>query len=132
MSPIMNPIKTTARLASAAAVLAFGAADPAAAGSHSLTMKPLHGVSFDAGAERAVSYFVAERGACKLVVTLAPEPDWDNGASQTYRRVEATVAAEKATQLRSEGGRTFEFFCEAGAVAMSVTEVQTVAAGSAR
>lgn len=129
----MNPITTTVRLASVAAVLAFGATDPAAAGSHArLTMKPLHAGSFDAGSERAVGYFVAKSGSCELVVTLAAEPNWENGASQTYRRLEATVAAENGTQLRSESGKTFAFFCEAGAAAMSVSEVRTVAAGPVR
>lgn len=129
----MTSIKTTARFVSVAAALAIGAAGSAAAHSHTrLTMKPLHGVSFDVGSERAVSYFVAEKEACKLVLTLAAGPDWDNGGSQTYRRFEATVAAENATRFRSHEGRSFEFFCETGAAAMSVTEVETVAAGSVR
>ncbi|MGE0023510.1 MAG: hypothetical protein AB7S70_07760 [Hyphomicrobium sp.] len=130
----MNRITIARSFASVAALLAFGATQPASAGSQaSLTMQPLEGVSFDVGSERAVAYFTAHRGSCKLVVTLAAEPDWNNGPSQTYRRFEATVDGGKRTHLRSEtDGSAFEFHCEAGAVAMSVTEMQAVASAPAR
>jgi len=129
----MNRINIARSFASVAAILAFGATQPASANPQSrLTMQPLEGVSFDVGSERAVAYFTANKGSCKLVVALAGEPDWNNGPSQTYRRFEATVDSGMRTQLRSEtDGTALEFHCEAEAVAMSVTEAQTVASAPA-
>ncbi|MGE4247650.1 MAG: hypothetical protein AB7E66_16775 [Parvibaculaceae bacterium] len=130
----MNRITIARSFASVAALLALGAIEPVGAGSQtSFTMQPLEGVSFDVGSERAVAYFTAHKGSCKLVVTLAAEPDWSNDPSQTYRRFEAIVDGGKRTQLRSEtDGSALEFHCEAGAVAMSVTDFQAVASAPAR
>src|SRR5689334_5387527 len=35
-----------------------------------LTMKPLHAVSFDVGRKHAVSYFLTEKGQCKLTLVV--------------------------------------------------------------
>lgn len=130
----MTSIKTIARFASLAAVLAAATAGSVQASETPgrLTMKPLQGISFDAGSQRAVSYFTSENGACELVVTLAGEPDWDHASSLTISRFEATVSPDHATKFRPHTGKVLEFFCEAGAAAMSVTGVEEVAAGSFR
>lgn len=128
----MTSIKTIFCVASLVSVFALGTtALQAAEPQGRLTMKPLYGLSFDSGSKRAVGYFYAENGACKLVITLAGEPDWDQPEAFTYTRFEAKVAAKSATKFR-HAGNVLEFFCEAGATAMSVTGVQQVASESIR
>lgn len=95
-----------------------------------LTMKPLHSISFDVGTERTSGYFIAENGVCKLVVTVAGEPDWSEVQSLTVTRFEASVAAEKAVRYQSEAGKTFEFTCKAGATAMNVSDIEQIASNS--
>lgn len=130
----MTSTKIFARALAVAATLAvapissLNAAEP----SSRVTMKPLHGVSFDLGSERAVGYFLAENDACKLVLTIADEPDWDAEPGFTSTRFEALVAARKTTRFNSAEGKALEFACEAGAVAMNVTHLEKIAASPLR
>ena len=91
------------------------------------TMKPMHGISFDVGAERAVSFFLSENGHCKLVVTLAGEPNWNDIGSFTVTRFEAAISAGKTTRYISTEGKGFEFACASDAQAVSVTALDQVA-----
>jgi uncharacterized low-complexity protein len=128
----MNPTKKIAIAAAFTGLLALANAGAAQAdeASSALTMKPLHGVSFDVGAERAVSYFVSENSQCKLVVTLAGAPNWDDKGSFTATRFEAAILAGKATRYLSSEGKAFEFACAADAQAMNVKQVEQVAAAT--
>ncbi len=109
---------------SAAFALSIGAAG--AADTTSLTMKPLHGISFDAGTERAVGYFTSTGKHCKLVLTLAEEPLSNDSFSST--RFEAAVAAGKATHFNSAHGSSVEFACAADAQSMTATVNKQLAA----
>jgi hypothetical protein len=62
-----------------ALIVGFNAADASKVdiSSEMLTMKPLHGVSFDLGTKRAVSFFSSVAGHCKLVLTYAEPLVWD-------------------------------------------------------
>jgi len=127
----MTSLNSIVRFASLAAVLGLAAASAEAGPSASrLTMKPMHGVSFDFGAEHAIGYFLAEGGACKLVMTRAvADPDADDEfVTFSASRFEATVPPEKATTYRAPEGRVLEFRCESGASAMSITGIDEVAA----
>ncbi len=97
-----------------------------------LTMKPLHGVSFDVGARRAVSYYLNKNGRCELVLTLADAPDWDNGARFEATRFEATIGAGETTRYKSNEGNAIEFACEEAAQTMSVNAVEQIATGAVR
>lgn len=121
----MTSTKTIA-LAIALAAAPIGALNAA----ESLTMKPHHGVSFDVGSERAVSYFLAEDGACKLVLTLAGEPDWDNPRTFAPTRFEARIVAERTIRYSATQGKALEFSCGAGAQTMSVTGIEQIAANA--
>jgi hypothetical protein len=124
----MNTTRNILLSASFIAALALnGTPSQAAAASSTLTMKPLHGISFDVGSERAVSYFLSEAGQCKLVVTLAQAPDADAPAAFTATRFEAAIHAGKATRYTEAGGKTVEFECAADAAAMAVTPIDQVA-----
>jgi hypothetical protein len=126
----MNSTKT---IATAAALLALAHAGTAAAAelASGLTMKPLHGISFDVGAKRAVGYFLSADGQCQLVLTLAGEPDLDDPHTFTATRFEAAIPAAKATRYVSESGEALEFACAPDAQALAVTQVEHVAAAKA-
>lgn len=95
------------------------------------TMKPLHGISFDIGSKRAVSYYLSDRGQCKLVLTLAAVPNWNDVPSFLSTRFEAAIPGGKATRFVSDEGKAIEFTCQANAQAMSVNPVDNLAAGNA-
>jgi hypothetical protein len=119
--------KTTIALAAAfSGLVAVGNAQ-AAEISSTLTMKPLHGISFDVASERAVSYFRSENGQCKLVLTLAGEPDW-NADTFTATRFEAAVLGGKTTRYVSTHGKAIEFACAIDAETMYVKPVEQMAA----
>ena len=125
-------IFTATAIASLAAILGSTSsmATGAAAG---LPMKPLHGVSFDVGTQRAVGYFTSENGQCKLAVTLADGPRWDDEVPAFMAtRFEAAVPAGKTTLLRPVDGSLIEFRCQPGAQTMSVHGVKQLAAGDLR
>jgi len=94
-----------------------------------LTMKPLQGISFDVGTKRAVSYFLREDGICKLVLTLADAPAWDDSSRFNTTRFEAAVGPGNATRYDSSEGKSLDFACLADAQAMSIRPVDEVAVG---
>lgn len=95
-----------------------------------LTMKPQHGVSFAIGSERAVGYFLRENETCKLVLTLAGEPDWDNPGTFVSTRFETVVTAEKTVRYGAKEGKVLKFSCGAGAQTMSITGLDETAANA--
>lgn len=100
--------------------------------SSGLTMKPLHGISFDVGTMRAVSYFLSDNGRCRLVLTLAEEPNWDDLSRFVATRFEAAISGGKASRFHPAEGKTLEFECQADAQSMNVKAVDQFAAGAAR
>jgi len=97
-----------------------------------LTMKPLHGISFDVGTRRAVSYYLNRSGRCELVLTLADAPDWDVAGQFEATRFEATIRAGETTRYKSDEGKAIDFVCEAAAQTMSINAVEQIAAGAVR
>lgn len=95
-------------------------------------LKPLHGISFPVGTKHAAGYFLSDNGVCKLVLTLADEPNWDEIPNFTATRHEAAIPAGKATQFNATEGKAIEFACQAGARAMSVKGTEQVTMDSAR
>ena len=94
-----------------------------------MTMKPLQGVSFDVESKRAVSYFLSDNGTCKLVLTLAEAPNWNEGPrpSLTTTRFEAAIGAGKTARFEVSEGKSLEFACYADAQVMSVRGLEQVA-----
>ena len=90
------------------------------------TFKPAQGVTFQAGAKRAVGYFTNETGRCKLVLTLADEPAADEQPGFTTIRHEVTLQSGEATRY-AQDGQTFEFGCQAGAHNMTFKPLQRFA-----
>jgi hypothetical protein len=48
----------------------MGLAGPSMTRAEALILKPLHGVSFDIGTKRTVSYFLSDGDTCKLTLML--------------------------------------------------------------
>jgi hypothetical protein len=92
-----------------------------------LSMKPMHGISFELGTKPAVSYFSSDNGQCKLVLTVAEQASWDDVSAFQATRFEATIPAGKATRFSSTEGNTLEFACQAGAQSMTVKVMEQIA-----
>jgi hypothetical protein len=128
----MNPTKTII-LATMTAILGFGAAGSCQAGDASspLTMKPLHGISFDVGTKRAVSYFLSESGQCRLTLIVADAMTGDEPPTDTPVRFEAAIDAGKGARFDTSEGKALQFGCAASTTSMHVTELKQVATYSA-
>jgi hypothetical protein len=94
-------------------------------------MKPLHGISFDIGTKRAVSYFLSESGRCKLTVVIADAIKGDELPTDTPVRFDVAIDAGKGARLDTAEGKSLQFACAHGTQAMNVTEVTQVAVYSA-
>ena len=92
------------------------------------SMKPLQGMVFNAGTKHGVGYFYSEANRCKLVLTLADEPNNDD-QSFTAIRHEATVSVGSSTRYNSTEGQALEFTCGATAQKMTLRQVERVVAG---
>jgi len=95
-----------------------------------LTMKPVHGISFDVGSKRAVSYFQNDRGLCNLTLMVAEAMNGDEEPSDTAARFEVKIDAGKTARFDTAEGKSLEFACTADAQAMSVKAVDKVADGA--
>ena len=126
----MNTLKKIIAGTAFAAVLTLSAA--AATQAAEMTMKPLQGVSFEVEAKHAVSYFLRDDGTCKLVLTLAGEPDLGEVPSFTATRFEAAIAAGRMARFEVSQGKSLEFACHAGAQVMSVRGLEQVASSPGR
>ena len=124
----------SAAVATLAGFVLAAASTPSKAASteYTLTMKPLHGISFDVGTKRAASYFLSVAGQCRLVLTLADQPDWEQFASFTSTRFEATLPADKSIRFTSPENKMLEFACLPGAQSMSVKPIDFIAVRDAQ
>jgi hypothetical protein len=129
----MIATKTIATTLLSGIILTHGAVSAYAADTAvKLTMKPLHGISFDVGARRAVSYYQNSNGRCALVLTIAEAPDWENPARFASTRFEATVPAGETTRYKSDEGKAIDFSCEEAAQTMIVNPIEQFAADRVR
>ena len=95
-----------------------------------VVMRPMGGVTFDIGAERAVTYFLSDNGRCKLVLTQAAARG--NDANFTATRFEATIDAGKATRYVSTDGSAIDFECHPDARSVSIRGVEPALADARR
>ena len=102
----------------------------AADASSVLTMKPLHGISFDVGTKRAVSYFLSYNGICHLTLIVAEAFDGYEVPADTPARYEVSIDPGKTARIDAAEGKSLEFACQASAQAMSLTTVSQFAVNS--
>ena len=103
-----------------AATLSFGLIGTAHAARP--TINPLQGVSFHAGTEHAVGYFLKDQRVCKVTVTVADDADF------APARYESAIEPGKSTTYRFTEGKAIEFHCLAEANAMQVKLLEMSAA----
>ena len=88
---------------------------------HAATVKPLQGISFHTETKDAVAYYLADKGTCKVVVTLADKTDY------APARFEEAVEANKSKLHQIDEGNALEFACRSDAQAMTINLQTTVA-----
>jgi len=93
-----------------------------------LSMKPSHGISFNVGSKRAVSYFLSDAGQCKLVMTVAAPPNFGEIPSLTATRFEARVPAGRSTRFTDHDLSRLEFSCQRDAQSVTVNRIEKIAA----
>ncbi|MGD9783710.1 MAG: hypothetical protein AB7E80_04720 [Hyphomicrobiaceae bacterium] len=116
----------------AAALTIVGAAEAGALDQAGvLKMTPRHGVSFDVGSKRAISYYLGEGGICKLTVLVTDKAVLDEiqGAAM---RVTIPVIPTRTARVDTAEGKTLEFKCAPSASAMSVSVLDRVAYAAPR
>jgi hypothetical protein len=91
-----------------------------------VTMRPMSGVSFEIGDERAVTYFLSDNGRCKLVLTKVGA-NW-NAETFAATRFEATIGAAKATRYVSSDGSALDFECRPDARSVSIRGLEAALA----
>jgi hypothetical protein len=123
----MNPINTIIAATVFAGILSASAAAQAGNASAPLAMKPLHGISFDIGTKRAVSYFLSQSGQCKLTLVVAEAMKGDEVPIDTPVRFEVAIDGGKYARFDAAEGKSLQFDCAPGTQAMNVTEVKQVA-----
>lgn len=90
------------------------------------TVKPHAAMIFNVGAKHGVGYFTSAEKQCRLVLTVADEPDWAGIQTFTATRLEADIPDGAATRYNSTDGKALEFTCHADAREMSFREVERV------
>jgi hypothetical protein len=85
------------------------------------TVKPLQGISLHTATKDAVAYFLAEKGACKVVLTVTDK------AVYAPARFEQAVDPNKPSLRPLDDANALEFACAPEARSLSVTVLETVA-----
>ncbi len=123
----MTAFKMKGVVAALASALALAApATSSANEAEALKMAPRHGVSFDVGSKRAISYYLGEGGICNLTVLVADSNALDE-VKGAATRVTIPVIPTKAARIDTAEGKTLEFKCAPSASAMSVKVLDQVA-----
>ena len=86
------------------------------------TVKPMQGVSFHTATKDAVAYFTADKGTCKVVLTVTDK------FAYAPARFERVVEARKSALHHIDDRNALEFACQAGARAMTINFLATQAA----
>ena len=127
----MNSMKTTIAATVLAGVAVTGATlSKAEDRSTSLTMQPLHAISFDIGSKHAVSYFLNENGRCKLTLVVADAMHGDVIPRDTPVQFDVAINEDKNARFDTAEGKSLQFACARGSEAMTVAEVSQVAAAT--
>lgn len=86
------------------------------------TVKPLQGIAFQTDMKDAVAYYLADKGACKVVLTLTDK------TAYAPTKFEKAVEAHAAALYQVDDGKALEFACQADAQEMTINLLATVAA----
>ena len=112
----MNSIKTIIVAAGLSLSLGYVATAQAAE-----TIKPLQGISFHTATKDATAYYLADEGACKVVVTVTDK------AVFAPARFEQAVEPSNPSLRQLDDANALEFACVPEARALSINMRTTVA-----
>ena len=85
------------------------------------TLKPLQGVSFHTETKDAVAYYLADKGTCKVVVTLTDK------TAYAPARFEQQVEPGKPNLRQLDNAEALELACAPQAQTLSINVVETIA-----
>jgi hypothetical protein len=85
------------------------------------TVKPLQGVSFHTATKDATAYYLAEKGTCKVIVTITDK------VAYAPARFEQPVEPGNPSLHQLDDAKALEFACAPEAKALSINELETVA-----
>jgi hypothetical protein len=140
-SMVMNLAKNVVVGAAVAAVISVthvGGVRAAEASSALKTLRPISGqgtagngqqflLNVEVGGKQAVSYFLNEQGLCKLTLMVAEAFNGEDVPNLTTVRFETAVDPGRSANFTTAEGKSLEFTCQAGALAMSVAAPELVA-----
>ena len=116
-----------ATLAVVGATIAATAAFAGQSASSAKVLKPLKAVSYDIGSKRAVTYYEAAAGACKVTVLVADRYDDSSTEFPSAVRFKTLVAAGTSDRVDSIDGPSLSFACAPGANTMMVQTIERLA-----
>ena len=108
----MNSLKTIIIAAALSALSGYAQAE---------TLKPLQGVSFHTETRDAAAYYVADKGTCKVVVTLTDK------VAFAPERFEQAVEPGKPDLRQLDNAKALELACAPEAQTLSINVVETIA-----
>lgn len=103
-----------------------------------MTIKPLSGpgaerqglkflLNLEFGRKQAVTYYLNEKGVCKLTLMVADAFNGVDVPNLSTVRFEAPIEAAKSARFDTAEGKALEFTCHVGAEQMSVRTINQVA-----
>lgn len=90
-------------------------------------LKPLKAVSYDIGSKRAVTYYEATAGACKVTVLLADRYDDRATEFPSAVRFKTLVPGGTSDRVDSIDGPSLSFACAPGANTLMVQTIERLA-----
>ena len=108
----MNSLKTIIVAAALSALSGYAQAE---------NLKPLQGVSFHTETKDAAAYYLADKGNCKVVLTVTDK------FAYAPARFEQVVEAQKSALHQIDDGKVLEFACHADAQAMTINMLTAIA-----
>ncbi len=120
MSTVRRLLTAALEGAGFAAALASYAIPARADAPLALSLAPMQAQSLDVGHKHIVTYFLGERGICRLTLMIA---DVDDDASVLASRLQLVIEAGRSASLDTAQGASLAFNCDNRAQSMHVTRI---------
>jgi aspartokinase-like uncharacterized kinase len=127
-----NTRKFIATAAFASLALAKGALPVRAGEVNALTVTPAKAISLAVGSKRAIGYYLADAGDCKVTVIMSEAFAEQLPANLASVRFNANVAAGTTAWVDTSDGASLMLTCAQGAKFLKVNTIDRVAYQAAR
>jgi hypothetical protein len=87
-------------------------------------VRPLAGVTLDAGGKHVAAYYVADGNACQLTVAVAEQSRDDAEIPALGSRIHTRVEGGRKARLEMASGPALEFACAPGAATLTARVLQ--------